>query len=127
MDELTTLHNAIEATFRAGLPSVVSVEAFPELNAEVGLPAVLFALTEIGEAPDNGSGKTSLSGRFQVCIMVDSTISKAALQGGHSGSRDQQDFARAVLGAGLCRRGAGGACISGRFDAGAGAICGVDC
>ncbi|MGF6093091.1 hypothetical protein [Pseudomonas sp. 18173] len=80
MDELTTLHNAIEATFRAGLPSVVSVEAFPELNAEVGLPAVLFALTEIGEAPDNGSGKTSLSGRFQVCIMVDSTISKAALQ-----------------------------------------------
>lgn len=80
MDELTTLHNAIEATFRAGLPSVVSVEAFPELNAEVGLPAVLFALTEIGEAPDNGSGKTSLNGRFQVCIMVDSTISKAALQ-----------------------------------------------
>jgi hypothetical protein len=32
MDELTTLHNAIEATFRAGLPSVVSVEAFPELK-----------------------------------------------------------------------------------------------
>ena len=80
MDELTTLHNAIEATFRERLPMVASVESFPELEAEVGLPAVLFALTDIGEATDNGSGKTSLTGRFQVCIMVDSTLSKAALQ-----------------------------------------------
>ena len=80
MSELTTLHDAIVATFSAAMPRVVQVEAFPELGKEVRVPALLFGLTDISPGVDRGTGKVALVGRFQSCVLIDATRPKASLQ-----------------------------------------------
>jgi hypothetical protein len=80
MSELTTFHEAIADTFRAAMPRVVQVEAFPELDAKVRVPALLFGLTDITPGVDRGTGKTALVGRFQSCVLIDATRPKASLQ-----------------------------------------------
>lgn len=80
MSELKTLHDAMTATFKARMPEVVHVEAYPDLNAEVRLPALLFALTAMPPAPDRGTGKVSITGRFQALILVDPCWPHAPLQ-----------------------------------------------
>lgn len=80
MSELTTLHEAMVATFRKRMPRVVQVEAFPELECEVRTPALLFALTDLSPGKDRGTGKTALVGRFQSCILIDAVRKKAPLQ-----------------------------------------------
>lgn len=39
------LHEAIEATFRERIPAFKHVEPYPELNKEMGEPALVFAVT----------------------------------------------------------------------------------
>ena len=80
MSELTTLHDAITRVLSERMPKVLHVEAFPELDAEVRTPALLFGLTDMTLGTDRGEGKTSLVGRFQSCILIDATRDKASLQ-----------------------------------------------
>jgi len=80
MSELTTLHDAIEATLREQMPKVVHVEAFPDLENLFDLPAIYFALTDITLGEDRGEGKTGIKGLFQACILVDPERPRAPLQ-----------------------------------------------
>lgn len=80
MSELTTLHEAITRTISERMPKVLHVEAFPELAAEVRVPALLFGLTDMTLGDNPGDGKTVVMGRFQSCILVDATRDKASLQ-----------------------------------------------
>lgn len=80
MSELTTLHEQIRAVIAARMPKVLHVEAFPDLEGDVQLPAVLFALTDITQGVSRGEGKTALVGMFQAAILVDPTRTHAPLQ-----------------------------------------------
>ena len=74
------LHEAIEATFRERIPAFKHVEPYPELNKEMGEPALVFAVTGMGEVDDTGTGKTTLNCRFQAVVLVDATRKRAPLQ-----------------------------------------------
>lgn len=74
------LHDAIEATFREQIKAFKHVEPYPELNKEMGEPALVFAVTGMGAAADTGTGKTSLTCRIQAAVLVDSTRKRAPLQ-----------------------------------------------
>lgn len=74
------LHEAIEAIFRERIPAFKHVEPYPELNKEMGEPALVFAMTGMGDASDTGTGKTSLTCRFQAVVLVDATRKRAPLQ-----------------------------------------------
>lgn len=80
MNELKTLHEAMTATLKAGLPEVVTVEAYPEIDNEFGLPAVFFGLSGFHPGTDTGTGKTALNGTFQAIILVDPVKPHASLQ-----------------------------------------------
>lgn len=80
MHELTTLHEAIEAALRVAMPRVEHVEAFPEMDQEMPVPALLFALVGWRPAEDDGTGKSALDTRFQACVLVDATRKRAPLQ-----------------------------------------------
>lgn len=80
MSELTTLHDAITRIIRERMPRVLHVEQFPELDAQVNTPALLYGITDMTLGTDRGEGKTALIGRFQSCILVDADRPKASLQ-----------------------------------------------
>lgn len=80
MSELTTLHEAIRDTLVERMPKVMHVESFPDLQGDVQLPAVLFALTDMTQGQDRGEGKTGLVGLFQAAILVDPCRDHAPLQ-----------------------------------------------
>ena len=82
MNELKELHDAMTSTIRAGLPAVVRVEAFPDLEKGFDLPALFFGLTEFRVADDSGTGQTILDGRFQACILVDPLQDDAEIKAG---------------------------------------------
>jgi hypothetical protein len=80
MSELTTLHDAITRIISERMPRVLHVEQFPELDAQVNTPALLYGITDMTLGTDRGEGKTALVGRFQSCILVDADRPKASLQ-----------------------------------------------
>ncbi|NWF07942.1 hypothetical protein HX810_09730 [Pseudomonas salomonii] len=80
MSELTTLHDAITRIISERMPSVLHVEQFPELGAEVKTPALLYGITDMTLGADRGEGKTALVGRFQSCILIEADRPKASLQ-----------------------------------------------
>lgn len=80
MSELTTLHDAITRILSERMPRVLHVEQFPELDAQVNTPALLYGITDMTLGTDRGEGKTALIGRFQSCILVDADRPKASLQ-----------------------------------------------
>ncbi len=80
MSELTTLHDAITRIISERMPRVLHVEQFPELDAQVNTPALLYGITDMTLGTDRGEGKTALLGRFQSCILVDADRPKASLQ-----------------------------------------------
>lgn len=80
MSELTTLHDAITRIISERMPRVLHVEQFPELDAQVNTPALLYGITDMTLGTDRGEGKTALIGRFQSCILVDADRPKASLQ-----------------------------------------------
>lgn len=80
MSELTTLHDAITRILSERMPRVLHVEQFPELDAQVNTPALLYGITDLTLGTDRGEGKTALIGRFQSCILVDADRPKASLQ-----------------------------------------------
>lgn len=80
MSELTTLHDAITRIISERMPRVLHVEQFPELDAKVNTPALLYGITDITLGTDRGEGKTALVGRFQSCILVDADRPRASLQ-----------------------------------------------
>lgn len=80
MSELTTLHDAITRIISERMPRVLHVEQFPELDAQVNTPALLYGITDITLGTDRGEGKTALVGRFQSCILVNADRPKASLQ-----------------------------------------------
>jgi hypothetical protein len=79
-NELEQLHDAITRTIKAGMPDVLHVEAFPDLEARFRVPALFFGLTEFKPGQDTGTGKTAIHGKFQALVLVDSTHSHAPLQ-----------------------------------------------
>jgi hypothetical protein len=87
VSELTALHQAIEATFKARIPAFKHVEAYAELGKDMGEPALLFAMTGAAPAPDTGTGKTALNCRFQAAVLVDATRKRAPLQAAILASR----------------------------------------
>jgi len=80
MSELTTLHEAITRIISERMPRVLHVEQFPELDAEVKTPALLYGITDMTLGTDRGEGKTALIGRFQSCILIEADRPKASLQ-----------------------------------------------
>jgi hypothetical protein len=80
MSELTTLHDAITRILSERMPRVLHMEQFPELDAQVNTPALLYGITDMTLGTDRGEGKTALIGRFQSCILVDADRPKASLQ-----------------------------------------------
>jgi len=80
MSELTTLHEAITRTLRERMPALLHVEEFPELDADIKIPALLYGLTDLSPGIDRGEGRTALIGRFQSCILIEATRDKASLQ-----------------------------------------------
>ena len=82
MNELKELHDAMTTAISAAMPSVVRVEAFPDLEKGFDLPAVFFGLTEFRVAADNGTGQTILEGHFQACILVDPLQDDAEIKAG---------------------------------------------
>ncbi|WP_455928799.1 hypothetical protein [Pseudomonas fluorescens] len=80
MSELTTLHDAITRIISERMPSVLHVESFPELDAQVRAPALLYGITDMALGTDRGEGKTALVGRFQACILIEADRPKAPLQ-----------------------------------------------
>lgn len=82
MNELKELHDAMTTAISAAMPSVVRVEAFPDLEKSFDLPAVFFGLTEFRVAADNGTGQTILEGHFQACILVDPLQDDAEIKAG---------------------------------------------
>lgn len=80
MSELTTLHDAITRIISERMPRVLHVEQFPELDAQVNTPALLYGITDMTLGTDRGEGKTVLIGRFQSCILVEADRPKASLQ-----------------------------------------------
>lgn len=80
MSELTTLHDAMTRIISERMPSVLHVEQFPELGAEVKTPALLYGITDMTLGTDRGEGKTALIGRFQSCILIEADRPKASLQ-----------------------------------------------
>jgi len=79
MSELTTLHDAITRILSERMPRVLHMEQFPELDAQVNTPALLYGITDMTLGTDRGEGKTALIGRFQSCILVDADRPKASL------------------------------------------------
>ena len=80
MSELTTLHDAITRIISERMPRVLHVEQFPELDAQVNTPALLYGITDMTLGTDRGEGKTALIGRFQSCILIEADRPKASLQ-----------------------------------------------
>ncbi|MBD9616766.1 hypothetical protein IB251_06220 [Pseudomonas sp. PDM07] len=62
------------------MPKVLHVEEFPEMGQMVDVPALLYGLTDLTLGEDRATGQTALIGRFQSCILVDATATKASLQ-----------------------------------------------
>lgn len=62
------------------MPKILYVEQFPEMGQMVDVPALLYGLTDMTLGEDRGTGQTALIGRFQSCILVDATATKASLQ-----------------------------------------------
>ncbi|WP_233100819.1 hypothetical protein [Pseudomonas sp. MF6768] len=108
MSELTTLHDAITRIISERMPKVLHVEQFPELDADVQTPALLYGITDMTLGTDRGEGKTALIGRFQSCILIEADRPRASLQAAILASQ------LAVIlkdqfwgGAGFCHRAAG--------------------
>lgn len=80
MSELTTLHDAITRIISERMPKVLHVEQFPELDADVQTPALLYGITDMTLGTDRGEGKTALIGRFQSCILIEADRPRASLQ-----------------------------------------------
>jgi hypothetical protein len=80
-DALALLHDRITETLLAKLPGVVHVEAYPDLEKVVTVPAVFFGMPEFAPGPDSGTGKTAIHGKFQALILVDATDPHAPVQG----------------------------------------------
>lgn len=80
MSELTTLHDAITRIISERMPRVLHVEQFPELDAQVNTPALLYGITDMTLGTDRGEGNTALIGRFQSCILIEADRPKASLQ-----------------------------------------------
>lgn len=80
MSELTTLHDAITRIISERMPKILHVEQFPELDADVQTPALLYGITDMTLGTDRGEGKTALIGRFQSCILIEADRPRASLQ-----------------------------------------------
>jgi hypothetical protein len=61
--DLDTLHDAVVAAITAGMPTVASVEAYPEQRAALSLPAVLVDLEDMEGAPEADPGTEQLAMR----------------------------------------------------------------
>lgn len=79
-NELEQLHDAIACTIKAGMPDLLHVEAFPDLERRFRVPALFFGLTEFKPGIDTGTGKTAVNGRFQALVLVNSVNPHAPLQ-----------------------------------------------
>lgn len=77
LDNLNQLHDAIVAGLRAKLAGVPTVDAYPDIERRIHLPAVLIELAEMEPGDDPGTGETALVGRFQARAIIDPNASRA--------------------------------------------------
>lgn len=78
--ELRTLHEAITATLKAGLPQIKHVEAYPILKEGMKLPALLYAATGFAPGGKPGDGRLRLKVTFEALILLESSRAMAPLQ-----------------------------------------------
>lgn len=79
LENLGTLHAAIEAGLRTKFPDMVSVETYPRIGRKIATPCIVIEMSEMepGHAP--GTGRTPLIGRFQARVIVDPLVVAAEL------------------------------------------------
>lgn len=78
--ELTRLHDAMTATMKAGLPQIEHVEAYPLLKEGMGLPALLYAMTNVASGVKPGDGRLCVTATFEACILLERSRDAAPLQ-----------------------------------------------
>ena len=78
--ELRLLHEAMTATFKAGLPLIEHVEAYPILKEGMKLPALLYAMTNVAPGVDPGDGRLCVTVTFEGLILLESKRAMAPLQ-----------------------------------------------
>lgn len=71
MNELTTLHEAITVTIKAGIPQFETVGAYAAADESTVLPALFYAITSLEPGVDPGDGRTGISAGFEARILVD--------------------------------------------------------
>lgn len=79
LDTLAQLHNAIILGLRAKLNGLLSIDAYPLLNAARPLPALSLELTRLEPGTDPRTGETALIGRFLARLVVDPAEAHAEL------------------------------------------------
>lgn len=79
LDNLNTLHAAIEAGLRAKFPDMVSVETYPRIGRKIPTPCIVIEMSEMEPGHDPGTGQTALVGRFQARAIVDPILEGSEL------------------------------------------------
>ncbi|ODP33128.1 hypothetical protein [Pandoraea sp. ISTKB] len=71
LDNLKTLHDAIEAGLKVALPDTVTVLVYPRHLQKVPTPSVVLEMSEMLPGHDPGTGQIALTGHFQARVIVD--------------------------------------------------------
>jgi len=71
---LDQLYTAVEQHLQEHLPGIQGVSFWPDLSTATSIPTpvVLLEMAEMEPAPDIGTGETSLTGKLEARIIVDS-------------------------------------------------------
>jgi len=78
--ELRVLHEAMTAAFKAALPQIGHVEAYPILKEGMKLPALLYAATNFAAGADPGDGRLCVTVTFEALILLEAKRAMAPLQ-----------------------------------------------
>lgn len=79
LDNLKTLHDAIEAGLRAKLPAIERIHAYPKIGKAIETPFIAIELAELEPGHDNGTDAVPLVGRMQARVIVDPLVDDAEL------------------------------------------------
>lgn len=79
LDNLKTLHDAIEAGLRDKLPGIERIHAYPKIGKAIETPFIAIELGELEPGHDDGTGAVPLVGRMQARVIVDPLVDGAEL------------------------------------------------
>lgn len=71
LDNLKTLHDAIEAGLKAALPDMLTMQVYPRHQQKIPTPCVVLEMSEMLPGHDPGTGQIALTGHFQARVIID--------------------------------------------------------